>query len=306
MKYFTKEWYGLMQSLDYCICKKPIADKEYSDDDIRALYDRELKREIAREKRAHNAPPEFVPYDLDGDVDLDDFVMFDAQTGNLKKFESVEQIRAAYEEEKAAAMKEYDERPPFDPTETIEMFKLRYEGGLEHELDRLPEWAKPAVDVRLAALGYFTESVYDKLKAEAKANEREFKKINRAAEKALAAQAEKLPESITEEFGFHDAEVVEYGESGGDISMLLRLCCACFDDETPYERVVFKNARITECDGLPLGGDEFSCWLFDELYYADGKIEAHMLFTTSQGLSYLTVLCDDITFQKNVMYEDDD
>ncbi len=40
MRYYTKQWYDLMQRLDYCICMKPIADKDYTDVDISALYDK--------------------------------------------------------------------------------------------------------------------------------------------------------------------------------------------------------------------------------------------------------------------------
>ena len=42
MKYFTKEWYHLMQRLDYTLCAKRIPDKDYSDSDIEELYEKEL------------------------------------------------------------------------------------------------------------------------------------------------------------------------------------------------------------------------------------------------------------------------
>ena len=47
MKFYTKEWYELMQKLDYCVCMRPISDGEYSDDEIKKLYDKRLN-EIGR------------------------------------------------------------------------------------------------------------------------------------------------------------------------------------------------------------------------------------------------------------------
>ena len=51
MKFYTKDWYELMQKLDYCVCMRPISDGEYSDDDIKKLYNKRLKAET----RAINA-----------------------------------------------------------------------------------------------------------------------------------------------------------------------------------------------------------------------------------------------------------
>lgn len=46
MKYFTKEWYELMQHLDYTVGMEPIADKKYSDEEIAALYENKRKTAI--------------------------------------------------------------------------------------------------------------------------------------------------------------------------------------------------------------------------------------------------------------------
>ncbi len=51
MKFYTKEWYELMQKLDYCVCMRPISDGEYSDDDIKKLIIKGSKRK----SRAINA-----------------------------------------------------------------------------------------------------------------------------------------------------------------------------------------------------------------------------------------------------------
>lgn len=106
MKYFTKEWYKLMQCLDYTICMKPIADKEYSDEEIAALYDKKLKAEIARDRRQYNEPPQFIEMDFDN-AELDDFAYYDETTGTMKYPKSIEEVKREYEEEKARANEEF-------------------------------------------------------------------------------------------------------------------------------------------------------------------------------------------------------
>ena len=42
MKFYTKEWYELMQCQNYTSGLKKIPDKVYTDDDIQAFYDKDL------------------------------------------------------------------------------------------------------------------------------------------------------------------------------------------------------------------------------------------------------------------------
>ena len=70
MKFYTKEWYALMQRQNYTSGLKKIADKVYTDEDIIAFYDKDLKAEIARDRRIHNTPP--VPYDWEDALLLPD------------------------------------------------------------------------------------------------------------------------------------------------------------------------------------------------------------------------------------------
>lgn len=310
MKFYTKQWYDLMQRLDYCLCMKSIADeKARTDEQIRRLYDRALKKYVADAEREHDTPPEFVEIDLE-DIDPDEFAFFDENTGKLEKPSSAEEIKARLNEEMRLAREQFDSRPPFDRSESVAEFKEMYENRMKYELENYPEWVSESVDARLAALGYLPASVYEKLKAESKANKREFEKINRAAHKVLAAESEKLPQRIVDGFGFHDAELLEYSERGGDVVIVLRGCFACFDGETPFIRVTFRNAETIEkdVDAFSDNDDGYFCaWLYDELYSVDGGIEAHMLFAsdkTESGLACLTLRCADIDIEKNAEYDE--
>ena len=310
MKFYTKQWYELMQRLDYCLCMKAIADdKVRTDADIDRLYERALKKYVVDAEREYNEPPQFLELDPD-ELELDDIVFFDGQTGKLVKPKSMEEVKQNYEEERRRELELFENRPPFDRDESIAEFEEMYANRMKFGLAHYPEWARECVDARLAALDYLPKSVYDRLKAESKANKREFEKINRAARKALSAKAQKLPRRVVEEFGFHDAELLDYAERDGDVVMLLRGDFACFDGETPYIRVTFRNAETLEKDDVAFSGaDGEYCrtWLYDELYVAaGGGIEAHMLFSsgkTDDGLAYLTLRCADIDVERNVEHD---
>ena len=84
MKYFTKEWYDLMQRMNYTCGMKCIPDKEYTDAEIKALYDKKLKKEIAHNRKLHNTPVnmEYL-YDLlePESFDPNHFLFMNEETG---------------------------------------------------------------------------------------------------------------------------------------------------------------------------------------------------------------------------------
>lgn len=312
MKYFTKEWYGLMQRLHDTVAMKPIAEKEYTDEEIAALYEKRLKAEIARDRRQYNEPPCCLPIDFD-DFELDDFVLIDEETGTAKRPASIEEVRRGYEEEQARAEEEFKNRPPFDAKETIERFEAVYQGGLEHGYMRFPDWVKDAADIRLIALGYLPKNVYDKLKTEEKQNKAAFDKLNREARRALAKESKKIPERIVSEFGFHDGTVLSLEQTGGDLVMTVETDEVVFEGETPYTRVTFVNGKILERDEaltfetrfFEQDGVQYEAWcwwLYEELYRTESGYEAHMLLEENE-LCYLTIACSDILIENNVQLD---
>lgn len=309
MRYFTKQWYDLMQRLDYCICMKSVADREYTDGDIAALYDKCLKREVARARREYDTPPQYISLDAD-ELGLDDIYIFDEAAGVMKRPESIEQVEAMIEAERERDLAEFENRPPFDDAEAVRDFEEGYNARLEYEYKRFPEAEIAGVDKRLIALGYLPKSVFDRLKALSKANKREFDEINRSARKALSAAAKAMPKRVAAAFdGLHDAEILSIDNVGGDVAVTVELCGVPFDDRacdeddcgaesepmpTSAKRIVFKSAETIERDEAELGGGAF--WLYDELYPADGGYEAHIMYECD-GLKYLTLRCTDIAVE---------
>ena len=318
MRYYTKQWYDLMQRLDYCICMKPIADKDYTDVDISALYDKCLKREVERARREYDTPPQYLS--IDDGLELGDIYIFDQKSGVMKRPDSLEQVKAMVDAERARDLSEFESRPPFNESEAVSGFEDGYMARLEYEYRRFPEAEISGVDRRLIALGFLPRSVYDRLKDMSKANKREFDAINRAAGRALRAAARAVPKRVTEAFdGLHDADINSIEKVGADVVVTLELCGAVFSDaeldtddgdlfigvangeatgvepgQPSTRRIVFKSAEIVERDEAELVGG--AIWLYDELYPADGGYEAHIMYECD-GLKYLTVRCADISVE---------
>lgn len=310
MKYFTKEWYELMQRLHYTVGMQPIADKEYSDEEIAALYDKKITAAIERAHTGYDKPPQFLPIDFDA-CELDDFCTYDTETETLKRPASMDDVRRGFEEKKARAYEEFKNRPPFNADDTIKTFETIYRNTLEHGYLRFPEWVKEKADIRLIALGYLPKSIYKKLEKEEKKNRKKFDKINRKAEKALESERKNIPESILSQFGFHDCSVLSLEQSDSGLCMIIREDGVPYEDETPYTRVTFSNGVLIERDEklsfasrVDKTDDETEelsgCdWLYDELYKTEHGYEAHMLFACGK-LCYLTIVCDDIVIEKNI------
>ena len=62
MKYYTKEWYELMQNLHYVSGMTVVPDKKYTDAEIQAFYDADLTEEIEHDRWLYDTPPVFFDF----------------------------------------------------------------------------------------------------------------------------------------------------------------------------------------------------------------------------------------------------
>lgn len=314
MKFYTKEWYELMQRQHYTSGLKKIPDKVYSDVDIQAFYDKDLKAEVARDRKIHNTPP--GPYDWADELLLPDrftpdtFLFENEETGELFHPETPEIARRYLEQDRRRAQEQFAARPPFDSTETIACFQECYRGTLRYGFSHFPQWVQASVDPRLLALNRIPESAYKRLKKEEQANRRAFEKIDAKATAVLEQQD--IPAEIREHFCFHDACVLAIKKVRSDVELYLRKDGGWLGDATPYIKITFKNIRQIDREKgfslrpkLDADGDlRTSCtYLYDELYRNEGGYEVHMLLCTSKALRYLTICCEDIHFEDNISLE---
>lgn len=277
LKFYTKEWYELMQKTDYTTGLKAVPDKEYSDKEIKAFYESDLKKEIARDKKLHK-------FMAGNNTSAFDFL-----------FGGLGGISLTIDEDEPACETE------FDPSETIACFKESYRNLLRYAASNYPSWVSESVDKRLLALWRMPKSALMRLKAEEKEAKRRFNAINKKAEKALSSQD--IPEGIKQAFCYHDASVLRISNQGKNTVMYLRKDGCWPDDDTPYAKLVFKNVSLFEReDGIVLrcakDGDGFvssRCYyLYDEIYRTKDGFEFHMMFTCGGKLKYFTVRCENV------------
>lgn len=308
MRYYTKEWYDLMQHVSYTLGMKKIPDKIYTDEEIQMFYEKKLKKEIAQERKAYNTPPSFEIYEelLAEEFNPDDWIVFDEESEEIHILESEEEARIWLENHKKQEMKEFKNRPPFDEKEVKQWVKNLYKNNIRYTSSSYPAWVLEKVDHRLLGLELLPESIYKELKKEEQKNQRKLRKIEKEAEKVLNKQ--EIPEEILAMFGFHDANLLMLKKSGKDIEMVLRKDGEWSEGTTPYIRVWFKNVTFFEREkGMVIrrreeeDGIYSNCqYLYDELYRDGNEYEIHMMFWTMKALRYVTIRCEEILFEDNI------
>ena len=311
MKFYTKEWYELMQRQGYTSGLKKIPDKVYTDEEIKAFYEGDLKEEITRDRKIHNTPPCVCDWEdelLAPDRFTPDTFLFESEeTGELFHPETPEIARYYLEQARQRAQEQFAARPPFDPAETIECFRDCYKAQLRYGTAHFPKWLQESVDKRLLALNRISESAYKRLKKEEQVNRRAFEKIMTKA--AAVLEQQNIPYEIHSRFCFHDAAVLAIKKVRSNVELYLRKDGGWPGDTTPYIKVTFKNVqRFDREKGFSLrpklneNGDlRTGCiYLYDELYRIQNGYEVHMLFWTPKALRYLTICSEDVKFEDNI------
>lgn len=103
-------------------------------------------------------------------------------------------MKSHLEKEQREAQTEYENRPPFDPSETIRLFEESYRTRMKYGGSRFPGWVLEKVDRRLLALNLLPESVYSLLKMEERANQKALRATIRGQKENGASSESKSPE----------------------------------------------------------------------------------------------------------------
>ena len=192
MRYYTKEWYKLMQSQDYTSGMKKIPDKVYTDEEIMEFYLKKRQRAIARDRREHDEPPQF--FDVSETLtperfDPEHWRIFDDEGKECRQPVTADEVREQLEQDRKWVEEAFAAREPFDPTETIADFECAYRNGIRWASSWYPAWVLEEVDKRLLALGLMPDSAYRRLKKEEKQNKKAFERIENEARAAGGAGA---------------------------------------------------------------------------------------------------------------------
>ena len=267
MKYYTKEWYELLQAWGLSGDLKKIPDAVYTTADIEKLYKKKLKKEIAFERDSYNQEPFFLTVDdmlTEDNFCPDDWLFIDEITGDVKRPVDINEVRQQLEKDRKRAFEEFENRPPFDPMDTEKIFEEIYRTNIRTCKNNFPEWLLKSVDHRLLALGYLPETAYRKYHSEIREKKKKWEQINRAAEKERTRQC--IPDEMMEAMALHDASLLS----------------------------LKKGLRVRKY--LQEGFYSSNCsFLYSEIYNSGEGYEFHMMFATSKDLSYLTIACNDIS-----------
>ena len=316
MRYHTKEYYTLMMALGAADSYEPVVDKEYTEEDIKELYQKALDKYIEEERAEYDEPPElFVDEDEDEedleDFDPEDYTFLVAEyTDDEEEPElitrhpsSLDELRELKMQIIDYALSAYENRPPFDEEEAREDFEEMYNDNLEEPDEDLPEWVRESVDSRILAMWFLPEKIYRKLSAEDEANEKRFEELDERADEALEELREALPDEYADIMDvledLESADVMEAKTGSGDIELTVLGWSDEGDDE--LRLLKFTDAELIEDEGLVVrawededGDPESDCeLLYSEIYKEGGRPEVHMLFDNN-GLKYLTFRCSEV------------
>lgn len=289
MKYLTKEWYKLCQRTCLHFGMKVIKGA--------SVYNEELYNRLYKRKENEFVRVQHNFYDFDPRIMLeDDGKVFKPLMilSNSEMFEEDEIVYHMPIEERERIQKlieEYDVRPPFDEVKCREEFRdIQETFKIIQVKEKLPmELIDQIADIRLFALGYCTRKVLNQL--EGISNENEMKVNSISKECMNAQQAEKIPQSIKEAFGFHDCRVTDFIV---DKDIVMRLNTQ--GGFTDLNKITFVSSEIIKEDKFIVG----SVWIYHELYCMENGYEAHILLERNE-LSELIIRCKDIVIVKEDM-----
>ena len=318
MRFYTKEWHTLMNSLGTIDMFRPVIDKDYTDEEIEELYQEFLDRYIEEERAAYDEPPVLILDEDEDDEEFDpeDYIVCDIDEDgneiNMHHPADFAELKEFTRRQMQIEIDEYENREPFDEDEAREEFEENYRDFLEEPDEDIPAWIRDSVDVRLLAIGALPEGAYKKLMAEEEAMQERFDELDEAADDALEDIYEELSMEMPDEYprlledlDELDGEYVLGIQLDGDE---LEMEISGWDDEgDPVRRIAsFEGVKIIEDEGAVIrpevdddGDITSNCDLeCHELYFEDGRFEVHFLLDDG-ALKYLTFSCDEISITQS-------
>ena len=302
MRYYTKEWYDLIQRQHYTSNLTPVPDRVYTEQELQAFYQQDLDAFVERDRTAYNEPPSIDWADdlLHPDKFYPEMFCFtDESTGESFHPQTPEIARKYLEAELEHYLKQFHNRPPFDLQGEIQCFRECYRNKLRYSWKSYPLWAQELLDRRLLALDRIPQPIYDRLKTEEEANRAAVIAIEKEAEQVLSAQD--IPPEIRRSFHFHDSDLLFLKKRGKNLELLMNT-----HNQEPYTTVTFhtvsfffREPGIILRTKLNRKGELTShcTYLYDELYKTENGYEVHMLLSACGCPKELTICCKSITFE---------
>ena len=287
MKYYTKEWYNLVQHCSHHYgLKVSHSAQNFSEEYYQKLYNKKLNKYLKSEKRQSELTVDDV-YGVESGKEGFKVVIKSNDMTEEECLREAEEIQKEILEARAAFVPSiYDEK------ESIEAFNDGHKSHIDDLKNTLPEEIlKNIVDIRVFSLGIASKYVKKAVRKWCENNDKEVKRILDECGKTLTLNSNAIGEDIITNYMFHDREItsVTYTED----EFIIELDNA--GGFTDIDKVIFKNYSIIEKDENLKG----AIWLYEEIYPTNSGNEYHALLWGNKGkLLYLTVVASDIEFQK--------
>ncbi len=272
MKYFTKEWYKLMQKGCLNVCLLEINKAEtFSDEYFQKIYKRQEKLEVDLAKSWY-------------------------ELCNTEKIYAYYQGTSAKERLKwKTKYLSNDEDYKLAIDERKKSFNELYNHILESLENNLPkEILSEIADIRLLALNRCTPKVKKLINNFCNENQKlvheSFEKYFNESEKSFEGHNT----DIFQKLAFHDGKVCSCRTEGKDL--ILKVSDIDSASETGFGEITFKNYKLT-------GEDvdiKNATWLYEEIYKMELGYEFNVLLTKEDALIEFGIFADEIISTKKV------
>lgn len=223
------------------------------------------------------------------DMQRETLLPYDLQVDACAKQFSEKDFRKLYAQKKAEwlamraeLMEDWGE--PFNSKEEAMWFAQNYRKKTRRLLSDLPqEILNKVADIRVLALGYCTECVYNLCQEFIENNRAAYRSVLQAYDDYINRELKDIPFINA---NFHDGVVKSLRRKGN--ALVLE-----FDDPEgalSHNRIVFRNAMVLQQDGRLCGAD----WLYNELYKNADGYEIHALLWRHWKLIDFIVQCSDV------------
>ena len=265
MRYFTREWYDLMQRLHLHSGYVELEETANFDENLFIrLYKIKESEYIELQQKMYATPPLHIHIFID-DIAYENFD-FVSQNKRLDQ---------EYEQE----LKEWEKREPLGREYFAEQFNDLYSihsKNASRQLKRIPnEILNEIADLRVFILGYATKEIIKKLEKQSNINQIEYDNIRENYENDPRVKC--VPREKIRGFGFHDFKIYSF------------VCDNEIKLDVGYKVITFKEAKIIEAPTEVVG----KSWEYSEVYKIDDLYEIHIFLSDN---SYLTISCEDFTF----------
>lgn len=265
MRYYTKDWYALMQRQHYTSGLHRIPDKHYTDKEIKMFYNQKLQEEIERDRKIYNTPPVMPACEKW------------LQPDTFDPADTIECFQMCYRMGVRHAVSGYPEWVAETVDKRLLALMMMPESAFqrlkkeEQKNRRTFEKINKAVDVVLSR-----QEIPEKIQEQFHFHDAHvlaLKKARRDVELYLRKD----------------------GYWSGDMTPYIKIVFKNVSGLDREKGLVFRK-RIEE------DGEIFSnCqYLYDELYRTEDGYEVHMLLWTMKALRYLTIRCREIEFEDNL------